>query len=148
MRSLLAVGFVSIFFVNYAEIKIIPQKKAYYSAGRHLTFLDQKFTLCQETLKAFQLQKKDLKSTMKILGSILSDCRNFQILFIYHIKNEYNRQTVHFMKLTAAQNLFEAYIIYQMLGLEKDEKSKLFARTLELKLMDLLPSFRPKPVKN
>lgn len=151
MRFLLIVGFIFVFFKDYAVEDVKKQntsKKIYYDGGRHITFLDQKFNECQEALKAFQAQKKDLKSILKILGSTLGECRNFQMLFSYHIKNDKKNQNVQFMKLIAAQNLFEVYLIYQILGLDKDEEAKLFARTLELKLMKILPTFRPTVLKN
>lgn len=131
---------IILFQIGAEEIK---GSKSFYDPKRHITFLDQTFQKCKTTMADFQANKKGAKTTLKILGSSLGQCRNFQGLLSQHIKAGSKTESGRILKLMMAQNILESYLICHMLGFEGDEDSKLFAKTLELRLLKVLPQFRP-----
>ena len=123
-----------------AAPNILPNLSTYDEA-RHVTFLEQNFYQAKETVLSYQNKKIAEDVAIKHLGVLLGKCRNIQDLLTKVVRNPEKIHSKRFIKLLQAQSLFETYLTTEVLALDGDKESELFGRSLQLRLMKLLPSF-------
>jgi hypothetical protein len=113
-----------------------------YSAAKHATFLDQHFSMAQTTVRQFNLKKMSQKTALTRIGHLMGHCRNVQNLLNKSLEQLEKNQGLRTLKLMLAHNLLESYLIAATLAIDGDSEAELVTRSLELRLMKLLPSFK------
>ncbi len=113
-----------------------------YKSSEHLTFMNKQLENIRVGLK--DLRNKNIKAVRMVerLARVLAGCRHYQYLeskSVVHGKAVSSKST---LKLMQAHNLFESYIIAQILALDGNKDQELLAKILESRLLKTLPEFR------
>lgn len=125
----------------------IPINISTYDEAKHVTFLEQNLDKAKQTVLSYQNKKISESVAIQHLGILLGKCRNIQSLLTNAIQNPSRIHSKRFIKLLQAQSIFETYLTTEVLALDGDKESEFFGRSLQLRLMKLLPSFHTSPAK-
>lgn len=110
-----------------------------YDPARHISFLEQRFTLVRETIRKLDTKKIEPKTAIDRFGKTLGECRKLQPQITAYMSKQTGQGT-RVMKLIQAQGLFEAYISSEILALDGDADSKSLVKVLELRLAKVIPA--------